>query len=368
MKWFLRIFIVLLLLTVGWWLSQRALVTEAPVASAARGGIVQAVTGTAEVFAYLDLRIKTEANGLLIERPVKVGDQVAEDDVLASQEARDLDLRLEQARIRLTAAEARQATPHPLAFDLDRLSAEEEAVRLAVELQQSSAVQLADVTRQQERAAASLQRAEIGETESVDFLRAEVARLEFESHQRVTRAPFAGEIAEIYAFPGDQLNRGSQLVRLIAPGRYVTLTLSEEDFAGVAVGQEATIRLASYPHRTFTGTVTSLAAFADSSQKTRTAFLDVPAADDLLVPGLTGEAYLVKDTRTDTVVVPRRALIGRTVFVVNGDRVERRDVQPGFLSLNRAEIVEGLEVGEVVVLEGQTSLRDGDRIRALPQN
>ena len=340
-------------------------VTQVPVAPAIRGEVVNAVTGTVEIFANLDLEIKAEAFGVINARPVDRGDLVEDGDVIATQESTDLELRLEQAQIRLNAAEARRSTPHPGTFDLKTIQLEREALSLAVELQQAPANELERLLRQEERASASLRRAEIGEEESVDFLRAEVARLEFERDQRITRAPFAGRVAEIFAWPGDQLNRGNRVIRLIAPGRYLTLTLSEEDFSGVAVGQQATIRLASYPARTFSGQVSALAAFADSDAKTRQVFLFVQGDDETLIPGLTGEAYLVKDTRENALFIPRRALIGRTVFVVKGDRVERREVVPGYLSIQRAEILKGLQEGDQVVLEGQTNLRDGDRIQAL---
>jgi len=95
--------------------------------------------------------------------------------------------------------------------------------------------------------------------------------------------------------------------------------------------------------------------------------VSVEADPATLVPGLTGEGYLIKAQREDVVLIPRRALIGHRVYVVNDGVVEMRDVRPGFLSLNRAEIVEGIEPGDLVVLEGQDRLRPGQSVKVLAQ-
>ncbi len=90
--------------------------------------------------------------------------------------------------------------------------------------------------------------------------------------------------------------------------------------------------------------------------------VDVDAAREVLVPGLTGEGYLIKNQRENAVRVPRRALVGNRVYVVENGKIDVRTVQAGFLSLNLAEILEGVEAGEQVVLEGQDLLRDGQSV------
>src|SRR5690606_5611826 len=106
------------------------------------------------------------------------------------------------------------------------------------------------------------------------------------------------------------------VVRVLAEGRYVEMELSEEDFGGVERGQPVTLRLASFPNREFLGKVDSLAPTADAQTKTRRLIVTVDADSDILVPGLTGEGYLIKAQRDDAVRVPRRALVGNRVYVV----------------------------------------------------
>jgi multidrug efflux pump subunit AcrA (membrane-fusion protein) len=65
----------------------------------------------------------------------------------------------------------------------------------------------------------------------------------------------------------------------------------------------------------------------------------------------------------DAVVVPRPALLEEegvySVFVLLGNRVEKRLVKPGILQDDRVEILTGVQPGETVVTEKAYSLEDG---------
>jgi multidrug efflux pump subunit AcrA (membrane-fusion protein) len=67
--------------------------------------------------------------------------------------------------------------------------------------------------------------------------------------------------------------------------------------------------------------------------------------------------------RSCGVAVPRTAIDHLTVQVVKGNTVETRKVRVGLVSDTSIEILEGLEVGEIVVADAGSSLHDGDRIK-----
>jgi multidrug efflux pump subunit AcrA (membrane-fusion protein) len=69
--------------------------------------------------------------------------------------------------------------------------------------------------------------------------------------------------------------------------------------------------------------------------------------------------------RSCGIAVPRSALDHLTVQVVKGDIVETRKVKVGLVSDSATEILEGLEVGEIVVADAGTSLHDGDRVKTM---
>jgi multidrug efflux pump subunit AcrA (membrane-fusion protein) len=69
--------------------------------------------------------------------------------------------------------------------------------------------------------------------------------------------------------------------------------------------------------------------------------------------------------RSCGVAVPRTAIDHLTVQVVKGSTVETRKVRVGLVSDTNTEILEGLDVGEIVVADAGSSLHDGDQIKTM---
>src|SRR6185437_4522274 len=69
--------------------------------------------------------------------------------------------------------------------------------------------------------------------------------------------------------------------------------------------------------------------------------------------------------RSCGVAVPRTAIDHLTVQVVKGNTVETRKVRVGLVSDTSTEILEGLDVGEIVVADAGSSLHDGDQIKTV---
>lgn len=344
-------------------IARRAWTPTVEVAVASTGTAIHAVTGTVEVLSYADIYVKAEGRGQIVQMAVQPGQAIEAGEVIAVQASEDLDLRIEQAQIRLEAAMARDALESIHSIDVASYDAEIAALELAVKLNQRPASQLEKLRRDRRKSQILAELELIQETENRRLLENQLAQLQLQRANTVTRAPFAGIVATQQAFKGDLVNGGQNLVRLIAHGRFLMMKLTEEDYFGVADGQAVTLRLASYPDRTYGGKVTRLEDVANAADKTRNVIVTVEAPDAELVPGLTGEGYLVKSERSGAVLVPRRALMGDRVTVIEGGKVRERRVRAGFLGLREAEILEGIEPGDLVVLEEQTLLRPGQRVR-----
>jgi multidrug efflux pump subunit AcrA (membrane-fusion protein) len=69
--------------------------------------------------------------------------------------------------------------------------------------------------------------------------------------------------------------------------------------------------------------------------------------------------------RSCGVAIPRTAIDHLTVQVVKGSTVETRKVRVGLVSDTSIEILEGLDVGEIVVADAGSSLHDGDQIKTM---
>jgi multidrug efflux pump subunit AcrA (membrane-fusion protein) len=69
--------------------------------------------------------------------------------------------------------------------------------------------------------------------------------------------------------------------------------------------------------------------------------------------------------RSCGVAVPHTAIDHLTVQVVKGDTIETRKVRVGLVSDTSTEILEGLDVGEIVVADAGSSLHDGDQVKTM---
>jgi membrane fusion protein, multidrug efflux system len=89
-----------------------------------------------------------------------------------------------------------------------------------------------------------------------------------------------------------------------------------------------------------------------------------------LRPGYTIRSMFRLGSRNDVLLIPTRAVMGpagaRTVVVVRQGKSERRIVRVGPDVDGTTEVLEGLAVGDTVIVAGQALLRDGSAVRIVP--
>jgi membrane fusion protein, multidrug efflux system len=123
------------------------------------------------------------------------------------------------------------------------------------------------------------------------------------------------------------------------------------------------------PGRMFTGEVTNIESRVDPVTRSITVRAELPNPDRVLRQGMFMTVSLKGDV-VPTLLVPEEAIVperGRNyVFVVNDGVIARREVRIGKRRPGDVEIVEGLEQGERVVVEGSQNIRDGTRVQEAP--
>jgi membrane fusion protein (multidrug efflux system) len=86
-------------------------------------------------------------------------------------------------------------------------------------------------------------------------------------------------------------------------------------------------------------------------------------------PGDFVEVSIVTDRRSDSLLVPRVAVVTErglsSVYVVDGEVASQREVELGFSDDDNTEILSGIDEGELVVVQGQRALRDGQPVKLL---
>ena len=137
---------------------------------------------------------------------------------------------------------------------------------------------------------------------------------------------------------------------------WVICDVYENDLATVHLGESAEIRLAAYPDKVLTGTISDIGALLDPSLRTAKVRIQVPNPGNLLRIGMFATATFRGSKAKQKVVLPSAAILHlhdrEYVFEPAGNAASFREVQikSGIpLDNGMVEIVSGLTVGEQVV-------------------
>jgi len=136
-------------------------------------------------------------------------------------------------------------------------------------------------------------------------------------------------------------------------------------------GQEVTVNISAASSVPFAGRVVTVSPTADPMTQTFGVEIEIDNTDGLLRPGMFAEAFFIRDEAADTIVVPRSAVLvdeGRSiVFLAIDDEAVRREVTTGIDSGAEIEILEGLNVGDNLIIRGQTFVRDGSPVHIVEE-
>lgn len=180
-------------------------------------------------------------------------------------------------------------------------------------------------------------------------------------------------VAERHVDEGETVAANEPLFRVVAldPLKAVC-SVSERDYARLAVGQEAALRTDAFPGETFTGEITRIApVFRETTRQARVE-LTVPNPDQRLKPGMFVRATVVLERVAEASIVPQPALTTRDgqtgLFVLDADggSVRWQPVRVGLRDQQRVQVSGADLRGARIVTLGQQLLEDGSPIR-LPQ-
>jgi RND family efflux transporter MFP subunit len=334
------------------------------VAPVAADRAVNAVPGSVTVEAEYQIDLKSETAGRVVTSELHDGKSFKKGDFLAQVDTGDLELEIEELRHQYEAHKSRVAVGSALKLDLATARDDLEIKRRQLKAGNASE---SDVTKQERTVQAAEQRVELEKVENT--LKTQNYETQLKAKQRqlekmTIRAPFDGIISKVYAHPGDLISNAAPIATIITTSRTVKASISEENFAGVRVGQKASVRFLGYGSQLYNATVERVLPVANPETQRYVVYLDVDLPVEKLVPGLTGEVSIIIDTRDSKTVIPRRALRGNQVFVVKGGEVQLRTVELGYVALNKAEILKGVEQGENVIVEDLDQFQPGEHVRA----
>lgn len=331
------------------------------------GPAINAVPGSVVIEAEKVMELKSEVGGSIQQSALDPGKDVKEGDVLVRIDPGDLDLAIAQLENEYEAKKSRLAVGSSIALELETATANLEFDKRQAERGQLARVEFETRQRRVKEIEQRLKLEDIANRLALASDENSLAQKKRQRGKMTIVAPFDGKVTAVFAYKGALINSNERIGTLITNTRTVTAKISEENFSGIRVGQKADVTFLGgaggrQPDWQYKATVSKILPTADPETQRYIVYLDVDIPLEDLIPGKTGEVTITINQREAKAIVPRRALVGNSVYVVKDGRVEIRTVKTDYIWLDGAEVVQGLQPGDEVIVENQDTFHDGDQV------
>jgi len=186
------------------------------------------------------------------------------------------------------------------------------------------------------------------------------------------RARVSGTITSLPFDRGDAVNTQMSIATIGDLSRLQAVAAIPELYISrIRVGIPADIHLEAWPEHTISAGVNEISPVVDPASRTLRMKMNIPRGESRAKAGMYAKIILVIEEKKDVVKIPADAVLRRLgdvfVFVIEDDTAVRKPVVLGISQGGIVEVMEGVEAGEDVVVEGQSLLEDAAEVRVLQE-
>lgn len=319
------------------------------------------LTGT--ISALKDQVLYSKISERIVDLKVKAGDRIEKDQAVLTQYNAMLNQALDAAKANLTNAEAQVELSEQNFARMQRLF-NQRAI---------SPQQFEQVTAQRKAALSALEAAS-----------AQLKQAQEQVEYSIVKAPFNGVVAAVFVDQNQMIPAGVQVAQIIDPSRMISkVRVASKDISLIKAGQEVIVSIPSIPEKQYKGKVTIIDGAVDPVSKTLEAEIVITDADGRLKSGMYGEFMIATNAVKNSVVIPETALLSQTevrinkqtgtqepvrkyfLFIVNGQKAKLKEVKVGLISEGRAQITEGVNLNDKVIIVGNNIVQEGQRVNII---
>lgn len=368
----IALIVIVLSMLLRWWQGPIVLVQEVTAAP-----LVQSVVVAGRVTADTRVQVSSEVLGIVQQRWVHEGEQVQKGQPLLTLGAAEFTAQVRQLEVAL--AELTMRTQPQALADLEQArielaQAQREANRRAELLElgvippesYEQAKQLEHLARLNvSRAEVQAQAVAAGGTVQQTLEQQLAAAQALLAKTQIT-APVDGLLLTRHVDVGDVAQPGQVLLTLAAAGPIeVRADIDERNLRYLALGQAATVIADAYPEQPFSAVVSYIAPVIDATRGTVEVRLALEQPLEFLRQDMTVSVTIEVSRRDNALVIPNEALYSsQSVWVVRHGKLQQQVIRVGVRGLTHAEVTQGLQQGEQVVINTPFTPTEGQRVRA----
>lgn len=371
MRWIVAGGFILLLLVVIWYV--RSIESGQPkfkTAAVTRGDIEQTVTalGALQPKDYVD--VGAQASGELQVVHVNIGDVVKKGELLAEIDPTvyESTVAADKAKVRDLQAQIKRQEAQ---LELSQIQNRRNQGLLKIDAISKDTADTSAATVKQYKASLDSLQAQLEQAQST--LQGDEANL---SYTKIY-APMSGTVTSQTTLQGQTLNNRQTAPVILQIADLSTMTVkaqvAEADVGKLKVGMPVYFTTLGMPDRKWRSTVRQILPTPETVNDVilYNALIDVKNEDQTLMTSMTAQVFFVLGEAKDVPIVPAAALRPSKggdkntyrVMVMNGNRPSPREVKIGLMTRTSAQVVSGLEEGDIVVTgiessTGQTTRRN----------
>jgi RND family efflux transporter MFP subunit len=319
------------------------------------GNVIQSIFYNGDINAEVEVNVFSKIPDRIDKYFVDDGDYIRKGEAIARIVATTIEQAVRQAEAGVIAAKAQEANLRVEFERAQRLNRENVMSQQQFDL----------IKTQYEATKAQLEQAE-----------AVLASTGSQLKDATVTAPISGIIGKKYFENGDMANMVMPLAKIVQMERLkIMFSAIEEDLGKLTHGQQANIKVRSYPDRKFIGKVVKISPILDPI--TRMAEIEVllDNREQLLKPGMYAEVEVIAGILEKVIVVPRYATIESTtleningrddvvknyyVFIIDDGIARQKKLEVLYINHVNLAVKSGIVVGDTLVVAGQNNLRDG---------
>lgn len=188
--------------------------------------------------------------------------------------------------------------------------------------------------------------------------------------ESVIKAPISGTITERFLDKGGMASTTKPFVNIVNMDVVkITAKVPERELGSIKQGQKAIVKPDAYPDEEFTGKLVNISPIIDRTSQTCDIEVEVSNPNQRLKPGMFTRVELTVSENKVALVIPADSFIKESednyVFVADKGKAIKKKVTLGISDGIKIEVISGLNLGEQLIIVGQSSLKDGMSV-ALP--
>jgi Cu(I)/Ag(I) efflux system membrane fusion protein len=185
----------------------------------------------------------------------------------------------------------------------------------------------------------------------------------------------AGVVTELYLRTGGHVTTGDPIIELAnLSNLWVEFDAYESDLVAISVGDFIEFKVSAYPNKVFKSRIDYIDPIINKDTRTAKVRGSVSNKNGLLKPEMLVSGSVNSNTKTETLIIPKSAVLWtgvRSVVYVKATDTdehifEAREVEIGQVTDSGYPIISGLKLGEEIAVSGAFSIDAAAQIAGKP--